>query len=217
MKQKRLDDPNYKIIDKGVNTLSDVETLSIIMAGTNSIERARIIYSHCEFNFNMVTKLSYADMVKNGLSHSQATRLIATGEFMKRRSIQAFPDRFQIKCSKDMADLFTPYLQDLDHEEFWVVYLNRSNKILHREKMSQGGINGTVTDIRIILRVALEYKASGLIICHNHPSGNLNPSESDTRITQKVKEAGNIFDVQLLDHIIVSEKEYYSFADNGIL
>jgi DNA repair protein RadC len=127
------------------------------------------------------------------------------------------PELPQIKCSKDVFDLFSPTLSDLPHEEFWILFLNRSNKVINRMKLSQGGISGTVTDVRMVMKKAVEYLASGIIVCHNHPSGNLNPSESDTRITQKIKEAGNIMDIQLLDHLIISEKDYYSFADNGLL
>jgi DNA repair protein RadC len=112
-----------------------------------------------------------------------------------------------------MSVILTP----LCHEEFWILLVNRSNKVIRKEKISQGGYSGTVTDVRIIMKLAVDARASGIIVVHNHPSGNLTPSESDTRITQKIKEAGNLMDVQLLDHLIIAEKDYYSFADNGIL
>ena len=123
----------------------------------------------------------------------------------------------QIKCSKDVFDLIGPTLSDLPHEEFWILFLNRSNKVISRMKLSQGGISGTVTDVRIVMKKAIENLASGIIVCHNHPSGNLNPSESDSRITNKIKEAGLLLDIQLLDHLIIIDKEYYSFADNGLI
>ena len=123
----------------------------------------------------------------------------------------------QIKCSKDVFDLLGPLISDIPHEEFWILFLNRSNKVINRMKLSQGGISGTVTDVRMIMKKAIEYLASGIIVCHNHPSGNLTPSESDSKITQKIREAGAFMDIQLLDHLIVSDKEYYSFADNGLL
>ena len=117
-----------------------------------------------------------------------------------------------------MFELMSPVLSDLVHEEFWVIFLNRANRVIGKMKASQGGISGTVTDVRLIMKAAIERLASGMIICHNHPSGNMHPSESDTRITQKVNEAGNLMDIQLLDHIIItSGSDYYSFGDNGLL
>jgi DNA repair protein RadC len=127
------------------------------------------------------------------------------------------PDANHLKCSKDAAEIFLPILSDLAHEEFWVLFLNRSNRVIDRMKLSQGGISGTVTDVRIVMKKAIECLASGLIVCHNHPSGNLNPSDSDSKITQKIKDAGNLMDIQLLDHIIISGRDYYSFADNGLM
>jgi DNA repair protein RadC len=128
--------------------------------------------------------------------------------------------RRKISCSRDANDLLKENWNHstLEHsEEFKILLLNRSNAVLGIIAVSKGGISGTVTDVRIILQAALKSNASGLIVCHNHPSGNLNPSESDTRITQKIKEAGNIMDIQLLDHLIITEEDYYSFADNGLL
>lgn len=116
-----------------------------------------------------------------------------------------------------MADIFQSIIGELPHEEFWCIFLNRANKIIAKEKLSQGGLSGTVTDVRLIMKRALEVLASGIIVCHNHPSGNMEPSESDTKITRKIKEAGAIMDIQLLDHIIVNGKDYYSFADSGLL
>ena len=143
--------------------------------------------------------------------------MIAALEIGRRKQLSEATEKPQIKCSKDIFDIFQPILGDLAHEEFWVIFLNRSNKIMGRMKLSQGGISGTVTDVRVVMKRAIEYLASGIIVAHNHPSGNLNPSESDTKITQKIKEAGNLMDIQLLDHLIITDKEYYSFADNGIL
>jgi DNA repair protein RadC len=138
-------------------------------------------------------------------------------ELGRRRKLAEAEDVFQIRSSKDVADIFQPLLSDLLHEEFWILFLNRSNRVISRMKLSQGGISGTVTDVRIVMKKAIECLASGIIVCHNHPSGNLNPSESDSKITQKIKEAGNLMDIQLLDHLIISDKDYYSFADNGML
>jgi DNA repair protein RadC len=123
----------------------------------------------------------------------------------------------QIRSSADVFTLMATYVEDLQHEEFWVVYMNRANRVEKIEKISQGGVSGTVTDVRLIVKRGIELLASGMILCHNHPSGNTSPSDSDIRITQKIKEAASLFDMQVLDHIIVSGKDYYSFADSGVL
>jgi DNA repair protein RadC len=125
--------------------------------------------------------------------------------------------RSLIKCSGDVKDLLAPYFADLTHEKFFCIFLNRANKIIKIDQVSKGGISGTVTDVRIILKNAVLLTASGVIDAHNHPYGNLNPSESDIKITTKIKEAGNLLDIQLLDHLIIYNSDYYSFADNGVL
>ena len=129
-------------------------------------------------------------------------------------------DRLQVKCSKDAFDIFMENwdLDSIEHiEEFKLLLMNRSDSVLGILAVSKGGLSGTVTDVRLIFQGAIKANAAGLIVCHNHPSGNLNPSESDNKITQKIKESGNIMDIQLLDHLIITAEEYYSFADNGLL
>ncbi len=169
-------------------------------------------------NLNSLGKLAIHDLTKlRGIGTARAVTIAAALELGRRRKLSEVPDIVQIKCSKDVAEIFQPLLSDLSHEEFWILFLNRSNKVINRMKLSQGGVSGTVTDVRMVMKKAIECLASGIIVCHNHPSGNLNPSESDTKITQKIKEAGSLMDIQLLDHLIISEKDYYSFADNGLL
>lgn len=124
-------------------------------------------------------------------------------------------DDHKIRSSNDVYSIFHPLISDLSYEEFWLLYLNRSNKVISKLKISQGGISGTITDIRLILKRALEVLASSIIICHNHPSGNREPSDADRRITEKIKEAASYFDISLLDHLIVTDNGYYSFADKG--
>ena len=123
----------------------------------------------------------------------------------------------KIGGSRDVFDLFQPLLGDLPHEEFWVLYLNRANTIIDRVRISQGGIAGTVTDIRLIMKQGVEKLAVSMVLCHNHPSGNLKPSEADSRITKKLKESGEILDIAVLDHLIVSDSSYFSFADEGLM
>lgn len=216
------DRPREKLIRKGISTLSDAELLAILISsGTrkkSAVDLGRELLCSVNNNLNSLGKLSVSDLLKiRGIGPARAVTISAALELGRRRNLAEKPDVFHIKCSKDVAEIFQPILSDLSHEEFWVLFLNRSNKIIDRMKLSQGGISGTVTDVRIVMKKAVECLASGIIVCHNHPSGNLNPSESDTRITQKIKEAGNLLDVQLLDHLIISEKDYYSFADNGLL
>jgi DNA repair protein RadC len=216
------DRPREKLILKGTASLSDAELLGILISsGTkdkSAVDLGRELLGIVNNNLNTLGKLTISDLKKlNGIGPARAVTIAAALELGRRRKLAEIPEVPQIKCSKDVADIFQPLLSDLAHEEFWILYLNRSNKVIDRNKLSQGGISGTVTDVRIVMKRAIECLASGIIVCHNHPSGNLNPSESDSKITQKIKEAGNLMDIQLLDHLIISDKEYYSFADNGLL
>ncbi len=216
------DRPREKLIQKGTSSLSDAELLGILInSGTkdkSAVDLGRELLTLANNNLNTLGKLAIADLKKlNGIGTARAVTIAAALELGRRRKLSESPDVIQIKCSKDVAEIFQPLLSDLAHEEFWILFLNRSNKVINRMKLSQGGISGTVTDVRMVMKKAIEYLASGIIVCHNHPSGNLNPSESDSKITQKIKEAGNLMDIQLLDHLIISDKDYYSFADNGLL
>ena len=216
------DRPREKLIQKGTVSLSDAELLAILISsGTkdkSAVDLGRELLAAANNNLNNLGKLTIADLRKiRGIGTARAVTIAASLELGRRRKLAEVQDVAQIRSSKDVADIFQPLLSDLLHEEFWILFLNRSNKVINRMKLSQGGISGTVTDVRIVMKRAIECLASGIIVCHNHPSGNLNPSESDSKITQKIKEAGNLMDIQLLDHLIISEKDYYSFADNGLL
>jgi DNA repair protein RadC len=216
------DRPREKMVQHGASSLSDAELLAILISsGTkekSAVDLGRELLGIANNNLNTLGKLSITDLKKlHGIGTARAVTIAAALELGRRRKLSEVPYIPQIKSSKDVSDIFQPLLSDLGHEEFWVLFLNRSNKVINRMKLSQGGISGTVTDVRLVMKKAIEYLASGIIVCHNHPSGNLNPSESDTKITQKIKEAGNLMDIQLLDHLIISDKDYYSFADNGLL
>lgn len=216
------DRPREKLIQKGTSSLSDAELLGILISsGTkdkSAVDLGRELLTLANNNLNSLGKLTIPDLKKlRGIGTARAVTIAAALELGRRRKLAESPEVPQIKCSKDVADIFQPILSDLAHEEFWILFLNRSNRVINRMKLSQGGISGTVTDVRIVMKKAIEYLASGIIVCHNHPSGNLNPSESDSKITLKIKEAGNLMDIQLLDHLIISDKDYYSFADNGLL
>jgi len=216
------DRPREKLIQKGTASLSDAELLAILISsGTkdkSAVDLGRELLGIVNNNLNSLGKLAINDLKKiHGIGTARAVTIAAALELGRRRKLADSPEIPQIKCSKDVADIFHPILSDLAHEEFWILFLNRSNKVIDRMKISQGGISGTVTDVRLVMKKAIEYLASGIIVCHNHPSGNLNPSESDSKITQKIKEAGSLMDIQLLDHLIISDRDYYSFADNGLI
>lgn len=216
------DRPREKLYLKGPSALSDAELLGILInSGTkqkSAVDLGRELLSLAGNNLNRLGKLGISDITKiRGIGTARAVTIAAALELGRRRKLAEVPSDVQIKSSKDVFDLTGPLLSDLQHEEFWILFLNRANKVIERMKLSQGGISGTVTDVRIIMKKALEYLASGIIVCHNHPSGNLTPSDADMKITRKIKEAGDLMDIQLLDHLIISEKEYYSFADNGLL
>jgi len=210
-----LNEPDIKLVHRGSMALSDLETLSLILSGVDPAEKANRLLNACEYDFSELSRYSYTDLINYGLSHLQAVRLIAMIEFSKRKAIQQTRERKVIRRSRDAYEILSPLLSDLDHEEFFVLFLNRSNKVIKYERISQGGMAGTVTDVKIILRKALENKASSLILCHNHPSHNNNPSDADISITRKIKEASALMDIQTLDHIIICGKDFYSFADNG--
>jgi DNA repair protein RadC len=216
------DRPREKLINKGTSGLSDAELLAILISkGTrnkSAVDIGRELLNIANNNLTILGKLEISDLKKiNGIGAAKAVTIAAALELGRRRKLSDAPDSTQIKSSRDVADIFQPVLSDLVYEEFWILFLNRSNRVINRMKMSQGGVSGTVTDVRMIMKRAVENLASGIIVCHNHPSGNLNPSESDNRITQKIKGAGDLLDIQLLDHIIITEKDYFSFADNGLI
>lgn len=219
MKQKlnQFNDPGSKLLTHGNDALTEAENLSLIIAGRNALEKAKKIMVKVNYSYANLARLSYHDMVEEGLSHTQCLHVLACNNYSNRKAGQIVGEIEKISRSKDIANIFFPLLSDLDHEEFWILYLNRSNRIIIKERHTSGGGSGTVTDIKRILKRALENMAEGMILVHNHPSYNVSPSESDTKITQKIKEAAKIMDIQLMDHIIIAGKEYYSYSDNGLL
>lgn len=223
IKQWAKDDkPREKMLAKGVQNLSDAELIAILIgSGTrevSAVELSRHILAESGNRLSSLGKLSITELMKiKGIGKAKALTILAALELGKRRSSSDVVENQQITSSKDVYTLFHSLLSDLSYEEFWVLYLNRSNKIIEKYKLSQGGVTGTVIDVRLILKRALELLASGIIICHNHPSGNSSPSENDKRITDKLKAASTQMDIKLLDHIVVCDRTYFSFCDEGIL
>lgn len=214
-----LQEPDAKLLYMGRGALTDNDIMSLILAGTDNKVKASRVLQASSNNFDHLSRFCYNDLKGFGLSHLQAIRTIAVIEFAKRMSVHRSMDNMEvIRSSADINSLIAPIIEDLEHEEFWVILLNRANRVIKKIKISQGGVSGTVTDVRIVLRECVNELASGFIACHNHPSGNNSPSDSDIRITQKLKEAGALLDVQMLDHLIIARgNSYYSFADNGQL
>lgn len=217
------DRPREKLLLKGVSTLSDSELMAILIGSGNdresAVELSKRILLKAENDLNKLGRMSVTDLVQNfrGIGEAKAVTVIAALELGRRRRTTETNDRRKITSSRDAYDHFFPILSDLNHEETWAMLTDRSNKVLSTLQVSRGGISGTVVDIRLILREALGHYASGIILAHNHPSGNCSPSTQDTHISKKLKEAAQWMDITLLDHIIVCVDGYYSFADEGII
>ncbi|MCK4465255.1 MAG: DNA repair protein RadC [Bacteroidales bacterium] len=216
------DRPREKLLSKGLSSLTDAELIAILIGSgiknESAVELAKKILKAVKNNLNELGKLSVEDlMTSKGIGEARAITIIAALELGRRRKRADIMEKKKISGSKDVFEFFQPVLADLPYEEFWILLLNRSNKIIEKFKISQGGISGTVIDVRMILKNAIEKLASSIILCHNHPSGNLQPSEADKKITTKLKDAARIMDMQVLDHLIITDSSFYSFADEGIL
>lgn len=216
------DRPREKFLQKGRSSVSDSELLAIIMGSGNreesAVELAKRILNSVENNWHQLSALTLSDLMKfKGVGEAKAISIAAALEIGRRKSAQKIPDKPKITSSNDAYALLSPYLSDLQTEEFWAVFLNQSNKVLSLQKIAQGGINQSLVDIRILFKTALDQYATAIIIAHNHPSKNLNPSEEDLAITQKINEAGSLLHISLLDHIIIGGNSYFSFKDKGFL
>jgi len=216
------DRPREKLLSKNPSVLSDSELLAILINnGTrdkSAVELAKEVLSLGKNNLDELGRVSVHDLMKlRGIGKAKAICIAAALELGRRRQAASFLIKLQVKKSKDVADYLQALLKDHKHEVFAVLYLNRSNKINRFEIISEGGITGTVADPRVILKRALQEDAVSLVLSHNHPSGNPRPSKADIELTNKVKEAARYFDIKVLDHIIVSNEGYFSFADEGII
>lgn len=216
------DRPREKLMLKGRTSLSDAELVAILIGSGNREETAvslsKKILASVNHNLNDLGKLSLKQLQAfKGIGEVKAISIMAALELGRRRKAQPALTKPIISSSKTAFDFIHEQFIDLSTEEFWVIYLNRRNQVMHKANISKGGVSGTIVDARIIFSHAINQLASSLILVHNHPSGNLKPSEADLRLTKKIKKAGELMEVLVIDHLIVGEKDYFSFADNGLI
>ena len=214
--------PREKVMANGVQYLSDSELLAILIgSGTRhitAVELARQILKGAGNSLHLLGRQGIGELVRiKGVGPAKAIAILAALELGRRRAGIQHTEKTPVKSSETVYKLFHPLMGDLEHEEFWLLMLNRANRVLGRYKVSQGGLSGTVIDTRIILKKALDNLASSIIVCHNHPSGNKQPSDADLKITEKLKKAAEILEIKLLDHVIIADKSYFSFADEGLI
>ncbi|WP_299012221.1 DNA repair protein RadC [uncultured Polaribacter sp.] len=223
IKSWALDDrPREKLIAKGKTALSDAELIAILIGSGNrdesAVALAKRILQSVNGNINELARLSVENLsIFKGIGEAKAIAIITALELGKRRQLETALEKPKITSSTAVFNLMQPVIADLEHEEFWVLFLNNSNKVLSKYQISKGGLTATIVDVRLLFKRALELACVGIIVCHNHPSGKLKPSMADKQVTQKIKEAGVTLDIKLLDHLIITEKAYFSFADEGIL
>lgn len=216
------DRPREKLLLKGTASLSDAELIAILIgSGTSrltAVEVAKQVLQSVKNNLHDLARLSVKELTRNkGIGEAKAIAIVAAMELGRRRMDKVTEEKPRINGSKDAFELMKGDLMDLPHEEFWVLLLNRANRLIRKKRISEGGVSGTVADPKIIYKLALEELACGIIVVHNHPSGNLVASTSDIALTKKLKEAGKVMEVELLDHLIIAGQGYYSFADEGLI
>ena len=216
------DRPREKFLLKGKSALSDSELLAIILGSGNNedsaVELARKILASVDYNWQKLSKLSIKDLMKfKGIGEAKAISVAAALEIGRRKAAQEIPEKEKVTSVNDLYKIFSQYLSDLQTEEFWAIFLNQKNHVIYKTQISKGGISGTLVDVRVIFRIAIEHFATSLVVAHNHPTGNLTPSQPDISITRRIKEAGYLLDIKLLDHLIIGENSFFSFSEQGLL
>jgi DNA repair protein RadC len=216
------DRPREKLLLKGKSVLSDAELIAILLGtGTttlSAVDLAKRILQSADNNLHSLANLSVNDLTKiKGIGEAKAISIVAALELGRRRKDVEPHERPKVSASKDAYEIIKADLLDLPHEEFWIMLLNRANRVIKKQQVSQGGVAGTVADPKIIFKIAIEELASGIIVAHNHPSGNLTASHADITLTQKLKDGGKLLEIQVLDHLIIAGHKYFSFADEGLL
>lgn len=223
IKQWNKDDrPREKLLIKGKGSLSNAELIAILLGSgsinDSAVELAKRMLHFTSNDLNKFSRLSVHDLTKfKGVGKAKAVRIIAAFELAHRCSIESAERIASISSSKEAFELIHPMLSGIKHEEVWILYLNNANKILHKMQLSKGGLTSTLVDLRLIFNKAIELLATGVIVCHNHPSGSLRPSQADKNITKKLVRAGETLDIKVIDHLIITEKDYFSFADSNLL
>ena len=216
------DRPREKFLLKGKSALSDSELLAIILGSGNNedsaVELARKILASVDYNWQKLSKLSIKDLMKfKGIGEAKAISVAAALEIGRRKAAQEIPEKEKVTSVNDLYKIFSQYLSDLQTEEFWAIFLNQKNHVIYKTQISKGGISGTLVDVRVIFRIAIEHFATSVAVAHNHPTGNLTPSQPDISITRRIKEAGDLLDIKLLDHLIIGENSFFSFSEQGLL
>jgi DNA repair protein RadC len=216
------DRPREKLSTKGRQTLSDAELLAILLGSgsrnESAVSLAQRIMDSVQNNLNELGKRSLSELMKfKGIGEAKAITIAAALELGRRRQFSTLLERPVIKSSRDAYEIIAPRMADLSYEEFWILILNKGNKVMSQEKISIGGTDATVVDAKIIFRRAIEGQAVNIILCHNHPSGTLRPSPADLDLTKKLKQAGEVIGIHIIDHLILTDAGYFSFADEGIL
>lgn len=217
------DRPREKMLLKGQAALSDAELIAILISSGNrkesAVDLSKRILNEYQQNLKALGKASIKELTRKftGIGEAKAISILAAIELGRRRGAEESVKRKQVTSSKDVFDIFNAKIGDLPYEEFWMLHLNRANKIVGEDLISRGGVAGTVADSKLIFKKALDKLSCSIIFCHNHPSGNLKPSQQDINLTKKLKEAAALLDISVLDHLIVSDMGYYSFADEGQL
>ena len=216
------DRPREKLLLKGKRALSDVELIAILISSgsrnESAVDLSKRILSSIDNNLNKLGKLSVTDLTKfKGIGDAKAISIITALELGRRRRLEEALELQMISSSKAVFNIMQPLIGELQHEEFWVIYLNNSNKVLYKNLLSKGGLTGTLVDVRLVFKKAIELYATAIILCHNHPSGKLKASNGDKLITNKLKQAGEILDIKVLDHLIITENSYFSFADESLI
>ena len=218
----QADQPREKLLHKGKGALSDAELVAILIGSgarnESAVELCKRILAKANHSLSDLGKLSIKQLMEfKGIGEAKAITIAAAMELGRRRRGEEAMEKQQITSSETVFELMQPILGELPHEEFWIIYLNNSNKVIHKNQLSKGGITGTLVDVRLVMKKAIEIGAVGIILVHNHPSGTLKPSTADKQLTSKLKTAGESLDIKVLDHIIVTEASYFSFADNVLL
>ncbi|WP_297332147.1 DNA repair protein RadC [Flavobacterium sp.] len=216
------DKPREKLMLKGKAALSDAELIAILIGSgsrnESAVELSKRILASADNQLGALGKLSIQQLMQfKGIGEAKAISIAAAMELGRRRRDESGPDLKQITSSRAVFDIMQPVIGELPHEEFWIIYLNNSNKVIYKAQLSKGGITGTMVDVRLVFKTALEHNAVSVILVHNHPSGVLKASEADKQITRQLKAAGHSLDIKVLDHVIITEKSYLSFTDEGIL